>query len=441
MSHDDAPPDVWPAIGGRLAAAQGLLAFADQGVVSLANFACSIFVARAAGEVELGLYGLGFMVFVLLLGLAKALIWTPYTSLCARLHGDERRAYDGSVTVHFAAFMLAASLALLALGAAAYALLPQKLALARLFMVLAPCLALVMLREHVRKLCLARLCVVEVLAFDVVVSGLQMLAIVWLYQAGRLTGAMAFVGSAAACCLSLPWFYYRRARFAWKPTAWRLAWAKNWDIARWITPNAAMSQIGNQVPRWFLEALYGLREVGLFMSAQTVIQTANPLLLGNANYFGPNSARVYAAEGKPGLRRVTVRNTLFLCALVIAVALAAALLGPTLIPLVFGRTFQVPRGLILSLSLGMLSEVLLMPIEFATLTVGRARVSTAAGATRLAINLSLGLALVYLYGSHGIGYALFVGNSVALAWLWTAFLQQASAGGERPLYLRSGDMT
>ena len=154
----------------------------------------------------------------------------------------------------------------------------------------------------------------------------------------------------------------------------------NWNIARWITPNAAMTQVGNQVPRWFLEALYGLREVGLFMSAQTVIQTANPLLLGNANYFGPNSARVYAHEGKPGLRRVTVRNTLFLCALVIAVALAAALLGPTLIPFAFGQKFQVDRGLILSLSMGMLSEVLLMPIEFATLTIGRARVSTAAGA-------------------------------------------------------------
>jgi O-antigen/teichoic acid export membrane protein len=415
-----------PGPGERIAPWRSMWAFADQGVVSLANFCVSILVARAAGEAELGLYGLGFMVFVLLMGLAKSLLWTPYTAILPRLNDREQQQYTANATAQFALLAVVSSLVLLAVGLALVALVPQREPLARLLTALSPCMAFLLLREHIRILCLAQLRLAELLAFDVVVCCVQLGGMLWLFRAGRLTSTTAFVVSAAAGSLSFGWILLRRAAFDWRPRTLGADWRRNWQIARWITPTAVMQQIGSQTPRWFLEAIYGLKEMGLFVSAQTVIQFANPLLLGNANYFGPSSASIYATHGKLELWRYTVRNTIFLGALIVGVVLTAMLLGPAFIQWSYGDSFQVSRELILALSVGMLLEVLLMPVDFAMLTLGRPSVSTAVTAARLALNLTLGLLMVYLWSARGIGYTLFLGNSIALAWMWDAFAREAS---------------
>lgn len=405
---------------------RGLWAFVDQGVVSLANFGISVLVARAAGEAELGLYGLGFMVFVLLMGLAKSLLWTPYISILPRLNDGEQKQYTANVTAQFAFLGVVSSLALLAVGLALLELVPQRGPLAGLLISLSPCMPFLLVREHIRILCLASLRLTEALAFDVIVCCVQLGGALWLFRAERLTSTTAFIVSAAAGSLSFGWIVLRRAVFQWRPGTLGADWRRTWRIARWITPTAVMQQIGSQTPRWFLEAIYGLKEMGLFVSAQTVIQFANPLLLGNANYFGPSSASLYAKHGRHELWRYTVRNTIFLSALIVGAVLAATYLGPAFIQWSYGGSFLVSSALILLLSLGMLLEVLLMPVDFAMLTLGRPSVSAAVTAARLALNLTLGLLMVDLWGSQGIGYALLLGNSLSLAWMWGAFAREAS---------------
>lgn len=426
IASDDLSPTWCPQQARRVAVTQGFWAFVDQGVVSLANFVCSVLIARAAGtteeirKFEFGLYGMGFLVFVFLTGLAKALVWTPHTSLAPRFEGEDRNRYDASVTIHFLVFTLVSGLAMLLVGGYYTLFVPQS-AFARLFFVCSACMGMLLLREHVRRLCLARLHMVEAVVFDLTVSLLQIAGLGLLYLTGKLTGTSALWPMALACALSIGWLWLRNDRFVWNASSVWPHWIQNWTTAKWITPNAIMIQIGNQTPRWFLEKLVGLGGMGTFFPAQNVIQMANPLLLGNANHFGPSSAKVYTERGAAGLWKYTVRNTQFVCGLIGFVVLAAYLFGPDFISLIYGPAYRPERELIVSLAMGMLSEVLLMPVDFSVLTLGKANMSFAANTTRLLVNLSLGLLLVFMLGAVGIGYGLFIGNSVALAWLWTAF--------------------
>ncbi len=411
--------DEEPARWSRLAS------FADQGVVSLANFACTVLVARAAGEGELGLYALGFLVFMFQVALAKALLWTPYTSLFPRLATDRQKEFTASVTCYLAVLVTVGGCIVVAAGAVWQTFSPQRQDFARLLIALGPATTLLLLREHVRCLALARLDVYRLLVLDAAVTVTQALLLVALLAMGRLTAVSAYLAMAVACVWSLAWIWSRRRQFAPSIGALRNDWRPLWGISRWIVPTAVMSQLGSQAPRWLLEALYGLRQMGLFMSSQVVIQMANPLVLGNANYFGPRSATIFARQGAAGLWQYTIRNTLFLLALITGIALAAGVLGPALIAVVYGASFQVDRALLVPLAFGMLSENLLQPIDFAMLTLGRASLSTAAAALRLAINLIVTTSLVYAWGAPGIGYGLLAANLAALLWLWLAFWRDA----------------
>jgi O-antigen/teichoic acid export membrane protein len=410
--------DEEPARWSRLAT------FVDQGMVSLANFACTVLVARAAGEDELGLYALGFLVFVFLVGLSKALIWTPYTALFPRLDVNRQREFTASVTCYLAALLVVGGCTVIAVGVVCSLYFPQRQEFAQLLISLGPATTLLLLREHVRCLALARLEVRRLLTLDAAVTATQALLLGVLWAMGRLTAVSAYMAMAVACGWSLAWIWRRRDQFSLSIGALRRDWSAVWDISRWITPNAVMFQLGNQVPRWLLEAMYGLRQMGLFMSGQVMIQMANPLVLGNSNYFGPRAATIFAKQGAPGLWPYTIRNTVFLLSLITGIALAAGLVGPFFIAVAYGSNFHVDRALLVPLAFGMLSETLLQPIDVAMLTLGRASVSTGAATLRFAINVFVTSSLVYAWGATGIGYGLLAANLAALLWLWLAFWRE-----------------
>jgi O-antigen/teichoic acid export membrane protein len=152
----------------RPALARGFWTLVDQAVVSLSNFITSIIIARACVPGELGLYDLGFTLVVLLSGVPKALIWSPYTAYQPHLSAEERARYTASSTIQVILLCAVAAAGLLIVGAIAQVMESSWFAL--LFIVLAPATALMILREHVRRLCLAWLRVLEVCVFDVRIS-------------------------------------------------------------------------------------------------------------------------------------------------------------------------------------------------------------------------------------------------------------------------------
>lgn len=392
--------------------------FADQGVVSIANFATSIFIGRCAGQEQLGFYILAYSLYLTALGLAKAIVWTPYTKNTHHLAAEDRPSYAGSATVHLIAFVVAFALGLATAGLVARSFAGGE-TIGNLFLVLAPCSVLMLLREHVRRLCLASLAVTEVFLFDLAVMAAQIAGLVWLATTGRISAINAILAVAIACSFSIAWLLWRRRRMSCSVAQVKTDWLKNWELSKWLTGGALSVLIGNQGYRWLLPVLTNMAELGKLGSAQSAIQFANPLILGVSNYLGPVTARVHAEQGLTGLWRHTIRHTLIVAAFAVVLLLGLAWIGEAVVQAIYlDAANGVTRLLLLTLGAGMMSEVLLVPIEFASINCGRGRLLMASALLRLAVNLTIGFALVWQYGAIGIGVGMLIGCSLSIVWQW-----------------------
>ncbi|MEQ8846249.1 hypothetical protein [Botrimarina sp.] len=418
-------PTASPLVKRSAAAApKSSWAFADQAIVSLANFAAVVLVGRFGGQEQLGFFTLGVSLYLFALGLGRAVVWTTYTQRHAGLGPDQRRLAAGSATVHLIGFAAATCLAILACAGAASAagLGAYAAALAGV----GPFAAAMLLREHVRRLGLARLQLREVLAFDTLVAVAQLAALGWLAWSGRMSAPAAYGAMAAASLLAVPWMAARRTGWGvdWRRVApdWRASWA----TSKWLTGGGLAVLLGKQGYVWLLPAVASVAELGTFGAAQVIVQVTNPILLGGQNYLGPASAKVLAEGGVGALWRFTIRVSLAMAAAIAAYLVGVGLLGLPVVQGVFGETAnQVSTLLLVSIAAGALSEAMLIPIEFASINLGRARLMAMTAVVRLAINATVGFALVAAYGAVAIGVGLLAGSLVALAWQWRSFAREA----------------
>lgn len=393
---------------------------ADQGVVSLANFAAPVLVGRYAGQQQLGYYTLALSVYIVANALARSLVWTSYTKRLHERGADDAAPLAGSATAHLLAYAAAAAAVVLAVAGPIALWGPTEVAL--LFAVLAPASVAMLLREHVRRLCMARLDFVGVLAFDTLVAIAQVALLFGLAVSGRLSAGTALIAMAASALLSLGWFALNRSRVRVDPSRVLADWQANWGTSKWLTGAATSATVGNQGYRWVLPALTSLAELGRLGAAQIVVQVTNPIVIGLSNYLSPITAKVLAGEGLRGLWRYTVRISLAMLAAIVAFTCLVAWLGLPAVEWLLGDAAAgVTTTLLVTLTAGALSEALLMPIQAATVNRGQAQLLFKTAVIRLAVNLTIGFGLVGYYGAEAIGVGLLLGSLVALAWQWAAF--------------------
>lgn len=398
----------------------GLWVFIDQGIVSLANFAAPVLVGNRSGQEELGYFMLGFSIYLFAIGLGRAMVWTAFTRRCPQLPVEERPAYAGSATVHVMAYIALAMSVVLAVAAIAAAL--GAASYAGLLVVAAPCIGAMLLREHARRLDLARHDFFEVFSFDSVVSAAQVLLLGWLAWSGRLTATTAFLSLAATSLLAVPWFLLRRDTWV---VEWERVipdWQDNWSITKWLTGGGAAVLLGKEGYSWLLSAAFTIAELGRLGAGRIVVQATNPLVIGGSNYLGPVSARVLAEDGIKGLWRYTVRTTGLMALAIGAFLTVVAFFGLPIVQAVMAKSSAgVTRTLLLTYSAGVLSEALLIPIEYASVNLGRARLMFNTAIVRLLVNVSIGFGLVGVFGAEAIGIGMLLGSAVALFWQWAAF--------------------
>lgn len=402
----------------------GVWGVADQGIVSLANFATPVLVGRFGGREELGLYTLGVSVYLFVYALARSLVWTPYTKNSPALTADAVPSYTGSVSVHLVGYAAVAAVGMLT--AALCVGVVGNPAIGWTVAAVAPMTIAMLLREHVRRLGMARLDFATVFAFDLVVSAVQVVLIVGLAMSGRMTAVNALIVIAMTLVLPVLWIGLNRKDFSVQPARVRADWRTNWSVAKWLAAAAGMVTLGNQGYRWVLPALASMAELGRLGAAQVIVQLTNPIVIGLSNYLGPMTATTLADHGAAALYRVTRRVSLLMAGAIGVFLVIVALVGVPIVHLLLGQAAEgVTTLLVVTLSAGALSEALLIPIQAATVNRGRASLLFKTAIVRLAINLTLGFTLVGLYGAEAIGIGMLLGSAVALAWQWVAFTREA----------------
>jgi O-antigen/teichoic acid export membrane protein len=413
------PAFVWPWRSDRQTEiTHGFLVMSDQAVVSIANFTTTLIIGRICLQEELGLYALGFTLILYLSGISKAMVWSPYTAFFPKMDRHERAEYTASATLQLAIVACLACFGLAVAGAVAQFVIGNA-QVAKLFWLLSPAAVLMMTREHVRRLCLAWRNAGDLLRFDIIVSGLQILGIISLAKTGWLTGSNAYLAIITACLVSLVWLFRCREKFHFHSDRWLIHLKKNWNFAKWLFGGATLVLIEQGLFYWCLTYYYGMTAVGILAAAQSVVMIANPVLLGLANYSGPATATTFTKHGIGAMYRTVKWSSAVLLAFVITFFIIIVVAGEPIVVALYGDKYAGNAVVTVAIALGLLVKALLIPIELGFLATEQGEFLFTTAVVRLAVVVTVGLPLVSLCGAAGVGYGICVSSLIVLIWEWT----------------------
>ena len=405
---------------------RGSWVIADQAIVSLANFLTAAIVGRVCGREEMGIYGLAVSIFWLVAAIPNSLVWTPYTSRAAKLPPQRRTIYTGSVTAHAVLILLAIAAALLIIGLVSLPLDTNAAWFGPMCLALAPFVALMILREHVRRINLAQLRTRDLLAIDVPAALLQMALLLSLAFFGMLSAITALLAVAAASGVALVWLFNQREQFQFRAASARNHWAYNQRFGGWVLLVSLAWIMGDTSYRWLLGSLRGIETLGEFTAAQSLVLAINPFLLAFSNLARATAANTIARSGTSGLWRTTIRDTLLVGLFAGAALAALALLGGPVVHLIFGAEFGGQGAVVAALCLGMFAHSLLVPVDAVLAALQRGRAMLIASVARMIVIIGAGVPLIWWRGAEGVGYSIALGCAAAAIVQWFALARESN---------------
>lgn len=392
-------------------ARRGVISIVNQAIVSGTNFLTTIILGHACLPAELGLYSIGFSLTVVLMGLPRALIWTPYTTFRPTLSDDDRRAYAGSALVHQLA--LCVLLGLLVSSAGLLAPMTGIAGLSSMLLVLGPALALMCLREHIRRIYFSHLEASKAVLVDATVAALQLGGIAALARWSSLSAVKAYcVIIAAYLPVVVAWFVVSRSTMAMSGNRIIDDMAKNWKYGRWIFATALIYAVDDALYPWALSWMHGTTAVGMLSAASGVIFLMNPLVLAFWNFFGPQSAHLFSSDGIGALYRLVIRSGAALAFTVALFTVAVGIWGGQLVVLLFGEKFHGQGDVVTAAALGQLGFVITIPFTLGLMAVGRSDLLLRTVILRLALSATVGIWCIHKWGAVGVGYSQFAINAV-----------------------------
>ncbi|HPG67282.1 MAG TPA: hypothetical protein PLO37_10585 [Candidatus Hydrogenedentes bacterium] len=405
----------------RTAMRKSVLAIADQGFVSGANFATGVIIGRACTKEGFGLYMLGFTVVVFLLELQTSVITTPYMVYGPRMADEARRRYTGSTLFHQAVVGIVASVGFL--GAAvvcSFDVGPEGFSA-----VAWPLVAVVgflMAKDYIRRVCFANLHMATALILDATVAVLQLAGLLALAAAGVLGPARAYwiIGGMSAVA-TVVWVAARKNEFRVEPSAIRPDFGLNWRFGRWVFASALVWGVSMNFYPWLLAVFHDTAATGAWGACLGIIALANVLLMGVQNYLGPKFATVYAERGAAALRRYVLGTCAVFCVPMVPFCAALWWLGDPLVVLLYGEKYAGNGFIVALLSVNLLALAVAFSFSRALFVIERADVDFAVNFVALLVLLSFGIWMVRSYSVLGAACGLLAANVAALATRGFAF--------------------
>lgn len=425
----DAPRAVSPLKKGvaaliAIAGSKAALTIADQGIVSVANFATSIILGRMCSKEEFGLYLLGFSIVILAVNTQSSLISAAYTVFSPRMKGEEHARYTGSTLIHQITYALIIVAALaIAAGAMGFGGGPQGLS--PVLWTLAAVIAMILLKEYARQVCFAGLRTKTVFALDTAVSALQVAGLLLLARFGGLSAQHAY--AVIGCCAGaagLLWLAASRRLFSPRLSAAPAHFRKNWGYGKWIFAYNVAFIASNQIYPWLLLAFHGAEANGIYGACAGVIFLVNPLIIGLGNFLGPKTVHALNQSGPEAMRRVVRIADLFFLAVIGGFAVTMFFAGEWVLTLFYGQKYAGNGAVVIVLGVVQVAWALTVPANFGLNALERPDVAFKSLLLSLVVMVTAGVWLVWAYGPLGVAFGLFAGNVAACAFTRLYFGRQ-----------------
>ncbi len=405
---------------------QGIISLADQAVASATNFATGIIIARACSKEELGLYMLGFSLILLMTDFQTSLITTPYMVYSPRLKGHAHALYTGSTLIHQLAFCLITMFGV-ACGAVAVTHGIGPRGLGPVLWALCVVIALIMLREHARRVSFARLRLKTAFLFDTSIAIGQIGGLLVFARYGLLSASRAYWVIGLVCGIAVMGWLWSDREFYHPRISESLAdLKKNWVFGKWVFASGLVWAVAMNLYPWFLAYFHGPATTGVWAACLGVVSVGNPALLGIQNLVGPKIAHAYAKSGSKGLRRSVLKITAVISIPVSLLCIVLIFWGGRLVSLLYGRQYAGNNVLVAILAVNFLVYAVAFAFSRALMAIERADLDFLLNFAALFIMVTVGFWLVRAYGPIGAAIGLLAATLVTSAVKAGAFLRLLS---------------
>ena len=402
---------------------QGYLAACDQGTISLTNFAASIILARAISATEFGMYGVGFLLLLLIRAAQEGLTVQPLNAIGPTLEGDEYRRYASSTAV--LQLMLSALTALGALGLGWVLTATGNDVAGPTVSAMAFVGSTWQVQEFLRRGLYAR-GRVGAAALNTGLASLVRLAALALMAYGGGLSARAGLDAIAFGSLAAGLLGVIQIRESWTRAGLdvRGVLRANWSFGRWVSGGSIANWAALEIYPILSAGMISFAAAGAFRALQNLVAPIHVLLRTIDTFLTPRAARRFKSGGWGGLRALLSRVYWLSVLPAIALLAGVSLFSAPLMRFLYGEKYAGYSGMLPLLALAYGLWFAYAPLQACLKAIPWTRPVFLANALATLSIFSIGLLAIHYLGLAGAigGQALnglLIGAVLWLTW-WRA---------------------
>jgi len=404
-------------------AREGYLAAVDQGLISVANFFATLYLARMVSPTELGVYGVGFTSLRLVRSFQEGLTIQPMNAFGAALEGDDFRRYATGTSL-IQLLLAAGSAVAVAVAGKVLTDLGNDTAGPAIFALWFSFLFW-QLQEYLRRILYVRGKVLDAMLNTALANGVRIGVLLWWGSRGGLSGVAGLNAIAWGSLVALfPGIWQTRSYWTRRVGGILEVWLQNWAFGRWVLGGILANWVAVEFYPVLTAGMISFAAAGAYRALQNLVAPIHLLLRATDTFLTPRAARQYSKQGYPALSR-TVRLTYLFAGVPILGLLGLAVLFPSaILHALYGETYlQYSNGMVLMAAFYALWFAY-WPLQTAFKAARFSRPIFIANLSAMGAMFTVGLWMIWRWGVYGTiaGQALnalVVGGVLWAVWLST----------------------
>ena len=422
-------PRIWPI-------PRTVLAVMDQGLVSATGFATSVAIGRAGNPAELGLYAVSLSVILFSRGIQDQLISAPYLVKSQHQSSEDLPLYTGSNIAHQLLLVTLITVTILLVGGGRL-LLGGPAPTNRLLLLVGALAPLLLVREYVRQISLARFQFKALLVLDAVACAGQLAVLGILVLTGAMSAMTALLAMAIANAVAaLAWYVAGAPAFQIARARLWTDWLSAWSFGKWALSSFVVNSAAPLLMPWVMLLAISPEAAGVLAACTSLVGLANTFIIGVSNYLSPRAANAFATGGLRALQQVLRESALLFVGTVGVLLAAVAVTGDRIPIFVYGPEYAGTGVILLLLTVGALFNSLSITVGNGLWAIERPSANFRADLGSLTVAAVTTAALVPVWGIAGAAAASAMAPGVGALIRWHAYRGAARtipAGPKTPL--------
>lgn len=267
---------------------QGVVAFADQVVVSSSTFMTMLLVARNSSEFDVGVFALAWTTISFLRTVQERIIAAPFLAFTYQ-PDFQRPTFRGSSIAHQIGFAIVAS-ALVFLGSFVFWILKGDSRGLLFGLSIAVTLPFHLIRDQMRAISCADFAYSRLLVLDVAIVSCQMLGLLVLSWLGifQLPAANLVLGFACVAPIVF-WLVVIRKSYSFEIGFVKSDWKHNWRYSRWLVVARVLGIAPILIIPWLIAFILSERDAGVFAVCASLVGVSLMFVTGANNMFLPRT--------------------------------------------------------------------------------------------------------------------------------------------------------